>query len=298
MDQFSISQLSQFSGIKPHTIRIWEQRYNALKPHRSEGNTRYYDGSQLRRLLNIVSLSRTGAKISRLCSLNDEELFKLREEYEQNAALNNDYDYFINQLIAGGMSYDETNFDKAFSHCLLRFGLEKTYVEIIHPLLNRIGVMWTTNSMPPSQEHYISNLLRQKMLTAIDSMSPVDKDEEKWLLFLPEDEFHELGLLFSNYFLRSKGKVVIYLGANVPLSSVEHALGDIQIDNLLVFMVHRYEPENIGAYLTELRRIAGKRKIYIAGNGVTLEEMSQDKALVRLSSVEDLEREVKPISFS
>jgi methanogenic corrinoid protein MtbC1 len=252
----------------------------------------------LRRLLNIVSLSGSGTKISRLCSLSDEELFKLREEYEQSEAVSNDYEYFINQLIAGGMSYDENNFEKAFSHCLLRFGLEKTYIEVIHPLLNRIGVMWTTNTMPPSQEHYISNMLRQKMLTAIDSMPTVDQGEEKWLLFLPEDEFHELGLLFSNYFLRNRGKNVIYLGANVPLSSVEHTIEDIEIDNLLVFMVHRHEPENIGAYLEELRRIAGNKKICIAGNGVTLEEMSKDEALVKLSSVEDLEKEVKPISFS
>ncbi|WP_029036615.1 MerR family transcriptional regulator [Salinimicrobium xinjiangense] len=298
MDQFSISQLSQFSGIKPHTIRIWEQRYNALKPNRSEGNTRYYDGAQLRRLLNIVSLSGTGTKISRLCSLSDEELFKLREEYEGSAALSNDYEYFINQLIAGGMSYDETNFDKAFSHCMLRFGLQKTYIDIIHPLLDRIGLMWSTNNIPPSQEHYISNLLRQKMLTAIDSMPPVVEGEEKWLLFLPEDEFHELGLLFGNYFLRSKGKNVIYLGANVPLSSVEHTLEDVQIDNLLLFMVHRNEPENIAGYLEELRKIAGKRKVFIAGNGITLEDVSHDKYLIRLSTVEDMEREVKPLSFS
>ncbi len=162
MDQFSISQLSQFSGIKPHTIRIWEQRYKALKPHRSEGNTRYYDGTQLRRLLNIVSLSTTGTKISRLCSMSDEELFQLREEYEGQAAKNNDYEYFINQLISGGMGYDEANFEKAFSHCLLRFGLQKSYVKVIYPMLNRIGLMWSTNNIPPSQEHYISNLVKTK----------------------------------------------------------------------------------------------------------------------------------------
>lgn len=298
MDQFSISQLSQFSGIKPHTIRIWEQRYDALKPHRSEGNTRYYDGSQLRRLLNIVSLSGTGTKISRLCKLSDQELFKLREEYEGDAALSNDYEYFINQLIAGGMSYDESNFEKAFSHCMLRFGLQKTYVEIIHPMLNRIGLMWSTNNIPPSQEHYISHLLKQKMMTAIDSMPPVTEAEEKWLLFLPEDEFHELGLLFANYFLRSKGRNVIYLGANVPLTSVYHTLEDVHIDNLLLFMVHRYEPENIAVYLEELRNVAGDKKIYIAGNGVTLQDLSKDDKLIRLSSVGDMEREVKPLSFS
>lgn len=298
MNQFSISQLSQFTGIKPHTIRIWEQRYNALNPHRSEGNTRYYDGSQLRRLLNIVSLSGTGNKISRLCTLSDEELYKLRKEYEGSAALSHDFGYFINQLIAGGMSYDEANFEKAFSHCLLRFGLQKTYVEIVYPLLDRIGLMWSTNSIPPSQEHYISNLLRQKMFTAIDSMPPVVEGEKKWLLFLPEDEFHELGLLFANYFLRSRGKNVVYLGANVPISSVHHTLEDIEIDNLLLFMVHRNEPESIEDYLKELRTIAGEKRIFVAGSGLTIEEFPDDKAIVKLSSVTDLEREVTPISFS
>ncbi|NJW55389.1 cobalamin B12-binding domain-containing protein, partial [Salinimicrobium oceani] len=105
----------------------------------------------------------------------------------------------------------------------------KTYVEVIHPLLNRIGLMWSADEIPPAHEHYISNLLRQQISTAIDS-PPVEKAEkETWLLFLPEDEFHELGLLFSNYYLRSKGKRVIYLGANVPLSSVVHALEEVDI---------------------------------------------------------------------
>ncbi|NJW52832.1 MerR family transcriptional regulator [Salinimicrobium oceani] len=298
MDQFSISQLSQFSGIKSHTIRIWEQRYNALQPHRSEGNTRYYDGSQLRRLLNIVSLSGTGKKVSQLCTLSDEELFQLRKEYEGSAGLSNDYEYFINQLIAGGMSYDEINFDKTFSHCLLRFGLQKTYVEIIYPLLNRIGLMWSTNNIPPSQEHYISNLLRQKMFTAIDAMPPGVEGEEKWLLFLPEDEFHELGLLFANYFLRSKGKHVVYLGPNVPLSSVRHTLEDISVHNLLLFMVHRYDANDVAAYINELLELTPGKKIYIAGNGITNEEISSKDSFVKLSSVEELESHLTPLKQS
>lgn len=293
MDQFSISQLSQFSGIKPHTIRIWEQRYNALKPQRSEGNTRYYDGAQLRRLLNIVSLSGTGNKISRLCSMSDEELFKLRAEYESDAGLNNDYEYFINQLISGGMCYDEINFDKSFSHCMLRFGLQKTYVEIILPMLERIGLMWSVNNIPPSQEHYISNLLKQKLYTAIDSMPPVTKADESWLLFLPEDEFHEIGLLFSNYFLRSKAKNVIYLGANVPLSSVKNALEDLNIQKLLLFMVHSDLPDKVESYLQELNVLAGERKVFIAGSGVGADFFKNKKQLLKLSSVDDLEFETK-----
>ena len=295
MDQFSISQLSQFSGIKAHTIRIWEQRYNALQPKRSEGNTRYYNGTQLRRLLNIVSLSQTGQKISRLCSMSDEELFKTRAEYEKEAGLNGDYDFFINQLVSGGISYDETNFEKAFSHCLLRFGLHKTYIEVISPMLERIGLMWSVNNIPPSQEHYISNLLRQKMFTAIDSLPPGNKTEETWILFLPEDEFHELGLLFSNYFLRSRNKNVIYLGPNVPLSSVENILNDVDIQKLLLFMVHSDLPEKVEKYLNDLSKMAGKRRVFIAGRGVEPEVFENKEQLVRLTSVEDLDCQINKI---
>ena len=298
MDQFSISQLSQFSGIKPHTIRIWEKRYNALNPQRSKGNTRFYNGDQLRRLLNIVGLSSTGAKISSLCAMSDEELFTMKKEYEKEAVVNNDYQYFINQLIAAGMSYDEITFEKAFSHCLLRFGLFKTYVEIIYPLLERIGLMWSVNTIPPSQEHYISNLIRQKMFTAIDSVPPVTKAGENWLLFLPEDEYHELGLLFSYYFLKSKGKNATYLGANVPLASIEHILAELDIDKIMLFIVHNDWPERVESYLRDLRKMAGTRRIFVAGGGVDPQNIKGIKEIFLLSTVEDLEREVQQIKVA
>ena len=266
MDQFSISQLAQFSGIKAHTIRIWEQRYQALEPQRSEGNTRYYDGQQLRRLLNIVSLSGTGKKVSSLCVLKDEELYRLVEEYAAEAVQQTDYQYFVNQLISAGMTYDEFNFHKIFSHCLLRFGLQETYKEVIYPLLNRIGLMWMSNSMPPSQEHYISNLLCQKLFTAIDALPLPQKEHETWVLFLPENEFHDMGLLFANYLLRSKGQKVIYLGANVPLTSVKMTLDDTSADNLLLFMVHRDTAEHITKYLEELQGLKENVNIWLAGS--------------------------------
>lgn len=291
MDNFTISQLSQFSGIKPHTIRIWEQRYRALTPQRSKGNTRYYDGSQLRRLLNIVSLSGTGIKLSRLGAMSDEELFKMIQDHSENAGQNNDFEYFVNQLLSAGMNFDDQNFEKIFSHCLLRFGMFKTYVEVIYPMLNRIGLMWSINSIPPSQEHYISNLLRQKIFTAIDAI-PSSKDEnDSWLLFLPEDEFHEIGLLFSNYLIRSKGGRVIYLGPNVPLSSIESTLQQTQVSNLLLFLVHRDLPENIGEYLAQLIKVVGEKKICIAANRDLSENVSSNSPFTWLHSVEDLERE-------
>ena len=293
MDNFTISQLSQFSGIKPHTIRIWEQRYHALTPHRSKGNTRYYDGAQLRRLLNIVSLSGSGIKLSRLGAMSDEELFTMIKEQSETAAENNDYAYFVNQLISAGMNFDEFNFEKIFSHCLLRFGMLKTYIEVIHPMLARIGLMWTADELPPAHEHYISNLLKQKLFTAIDSHPVENANGDTWLLFLPEDEFHELGLLFSNYYLRSKGKNVIYLGSNVPLDSVKRTLEEVDIQNLLVFMVRNDLHENIKTYLKELGAIAERRKLFITGGAIAAAQPLENKSLRHLTSVEDLDKHLE-----
>lgn len=289
MNSFSISQLAQFSGIKPHTIRIWEQRYNALQPQRSEGNTRYYDGMQLRRLLNIVSLSKTGYKVSKLCTMEDEELFDLQRNYYDKAAEGMDFHYFVSQLISAGLTYDEFNFEKTYSHCLLRFGLKKTYQEVIYPVITRIGLLWSSNSIPPSQEHYITNLLRQKLFTSIDSLPAETDDSDTWVLFLPEDEFHEIGLLFANYLLRRLGKNVIYLGPNVPVSCIESLFEETNVSNLLLFMVHRDLPENIEHFLKELKSVGKDKNIFIAVNSDLTEEVSNDHGITWLFSVEDLE---------
>lgn len=291
MNSFSISQLSQFSGVKPHTIRIWEQRYDALQPQRSEGNTRFYDSLQLRRLLNIVSLTKTGRKVSKLCRMSDEDLYALQKEYIEQALEESDYEYFVSQLISAGINYDENNFEKIFSHCFIRFGLLKTYREVIYPMVNRVGLLWTSNTIPPSQEHYITNLLRQKLFTSIDSLTTETDNNGGWLLFLPEDEFHEMGLLFANYLIRSHGKKVVYLGPNVPLSSVEKALEDTGAENLLLFMVHRDLPDQVKEFLEELKKIGKNNKIYIAANPDLTEDFSNEKGINWLYSIEDLEKQ-------
>jgi len=198
MDLFSISHLARYSGVKPHTIRIWEKRYNALHPSRSDGNTRYYDSRQLRRLLNIVSLkSSHPGSLQELCAMSDEALFSLIQQYNVSGRDGSD-DYFISQLIAAGVNYDEAHFTQMFSHCLLRYGLRDTYLKVIYPMLVRIGTLWTSDSFRPSYEHYISNLLRRKLTTSLDALPPPKAGAPTWLLFLPENEFHDIGLLFAD----------------------------------------------------------------------------------------------------
>lgn len=292
MNRFSISKLSQFSGIKPHTIRIWEQRYKALKPNRSEGNTRYYDNSQLQRLLNIVSLMDSDHKVSELCSMPDKKLFELLDEWHKNSVSNDPAEYFVSQLIAAGLGYDEIHFEKILSHCLLRYGLKDTYLKVIYPMLNRIGLMWANECMPAANEHFISSILRQKLFTAIDSLPAAKSGSDTWLLFLPEDEFHEIGLLISNFLIRLSGRRVIYLGVNLPLLSLKVALKETMPDNLLLFLVHHDSPEDTQDYLAKLNDGFSGKKICVAGNLKLIDQLKSGDKIQFLPALEDLERKL------
>lgn len=291
MNQFLISQLEKFSGIKAHTIRMWEQRYNALTPNRSEGNTRYYDNEQLRRLLNIVSLSNQDYKISELCTMTDKQLFRLVGELK-NETENNTDEYFVSQLIAAGMTYDETHFDKIFSHCILRYGMKDTYLKIIYPVLVRTGLMWACNDLPAANEHFISNLIRQKLFTAIDSLSPAKNSQDAWLLFLPENEFHEIGLLFSYYLIRLYGRKAIYLGSNVPLQSFINVGKEISCHNVLSFLVHNDSNKEIQENINDLSKNFRGKKIYLAGDQKVIAKIKKESNIKFLSSVEDLEQQL------
>ena len=289
MNLFSISQLAQFSGIKPHTIRIWEQRYNAFKPERSEGNTRYYDDKQLRRLLNIVSLMEQGHKVSQLCSLTDDALFSMIHESSQINS-SDTAEYYINQLIAAGMSFDSGHFEHILTLSFSAYGIRETYKTVIYPLMNRIGLLWASDMLPTTSEHFISNIFYQKLSAAIDSLPLPDSTKKTWLLFLPENEFHELPLLYANFLIRLSGHKVIYLGSNVPIKSLRSAVIDTTPDYLLMFLVHFDLPEQIQKDIETINEYFSGDKIYLAGNHKLISSIKYPRKAEYLQSVEDIER--------
>ena len=290
MDLFPISDLQRFSGIKAHTIRIWEQRYNALQPNRSEGNTRYYSGDQLRRLLNIVSLLHLGYKISELSVMSDDQLWKLLQELSENAVQQDPvHEYFITQMIAAGMEFNEEHLEKLFAGCILRFGMKQTYISVIYPLLVRVGLMWTKNLIPPAQEHFISSILKQKLCVAIDALPPVKDQIDPWILFLPEDEFHEISLLFANYLVKQAGKKVIYLGASTSLEALETTANMLKPGNMLFFQVHYADAALTQKYLTKLSGLFPSVRIYMAGNEKLISALKMPKNLSWIKSAEELE---------
>ena len=294
MNNFSISQLQQYSGIKAHTIRIWEQRYNALNPTRSDGNTRYYDNDQLRRLLNIVSLIHSDYKVSEVCSMPDDKLFSLvKDRLGSKSEESSSEEYFVSQLIAAGMCYNAFTFEKIFSVCISKLGLTVTYVKVIYPLLYRIGLMWRSNILPTAQEHFISNLIRQKLFSEIDKLPQAKTSKDTWLLFLPENEFHEIGLLFSYFMIRKAGKNVVYLGSSVSLKTVTESIKEIHPSRLLLFFVHNDEAHVCENYCNTLAKSFKNLKIYLSGSENLISKIKKGKSITWMRSVTELESELK-----
>jgi DNA-binding transcriptional MerR regulator len=286
LERFSISELQQFSGVKAHTIRIWEQRYHALKPDRSEGNTRYYDGRQLRRLLNIVSLSKEDYKISELCAMTDKDLFKLLDQQTFHAEPR--YEYFVTQIIASALEYDEVQFDKIFSTAILRFGVYTTYNSVLYPVLVRLGLMWSKDALRPSHEHFATSLFRQKLFTVIDSIALPLSTKETWMLFLPANELHETGLLFANYLVRQSRRKVIYLGPDVPFESLKAAALEMKPGCLLTFLVRKNNKEDDEQFLSLLSTEFRDKNIYVACEPSRLQGIKKRKNIVALHSAEEL----------
>ena len=290
MQTFSISQLSQFSGIKPHTIRIWEQRYKALSPLRSEGNTRFYDDNQLRRLLNIVSLQNYNYKISELCAFDDNTLYNLIEEKLQGKNLEANAAYYITQLISAGLNYREDNFDILFTEALKLYGIKKLYINVLHPMLLRLGLMWSCDNIIPPQEHFICNLLKQKLYSQVEFVPSVQKENADWVLLLPQHEFHEMGLLMAHILIKKSGKKVIYLGANIPLNSFMNTVAETGAKNVLLFAVHSGLEDSIKEYAALFFKETKNKNFYLTGNINETVAFKINHKIKLLETIADLER--------
>jgi DNA-binding transcriptional MerR regulator len=288
--QYSISDLEQLSGISVHNIRIWERRYNALQPSRSGGNTRFYDDSQLKRLLNIAGLYFSGHKISKACAMSKEETESfLQQEINATVSRENQYEYFISQIISNAMSYEEQEVNQLITQSFERNGILNTYKFVMYPLLVRLGLMWRQDSLCPSQEHFLSSVFRQKLYAAIDYCPPPKQGAQKWLLFLPEDEDHDIGLLLASYLLRAAGKQVIYLGAKVPLFALKNTIASTGQEKLLFFMTRVRPVTDAQKYLSDITEHFPGRQIYLSGNPKVLGELNFSGEVCWLRGLADFE---------
>lgn len=234
MNHFSIKDIENLTGIKSHTLRIWEQRYGIPSPKRTETNIRYYDDEDLKLLLNVSMLNKQGHKISQLTSLSKAELESMALTYSEDVE---DAGIQLDSMLAAMFNLDENAFEKILSSHVLKFGLEYTMAHLFFPFLKRIGVLWQTGQVNPAFEHFMSNLIRQKLIVAIDAqIHTVKPESKKFVLFLPEGEMHEIGLLFANFVLRARGHQTIYLGQNLPYTDLDSIIGQYNANYVMTVL--------------------------------------------------------------
>ena len=262
---FTIKELEALSGIKAHTIRIWEQRYHFLNPSRTDTNIRRYSNDELKTLLTVALLNKYGYKISRIDSMSHEDRKKAVLNLSHEEAFN---ERLVNKMIGYMIDMRNTDFERLLNDHISQYGIEKTITEIIFYFLEKVGILWHTNHILPVQEHIVSNIVRQKILSAIDSLPLAHKHEPVFLLFLPEEEHHEMGLLFVYYLLRKKKLPVIYLGSSVPLKDVQFLFEHRAPEYLYLHLTSFPRRQDLSKYLSVLSNNFPQTKILLSGSAV------------------------------
>jgi DNA-binding transcriptional MerR regulator len=263
MSNYSIKDLERITGVKAHTIRIWEKRYGLISPRRTESNIRLYCDEDLKKLLNVSILLRSGFKISRIADMSQEELSKKILEV---SVIANGNESQIESLVVAMIDLDEMKFEKTLSQAIIRYGFENTLFEIIYPFFERVGVLWQAGSINPAQEHFITNLIKQKIYVAIDGVANSHgPGGKKAVLFLPEWELHEIGMLIFDYFLKKQGLKVIYLGQKVPEEDVFSVIERVQPDYLITSFSSPVEKEELSQYIRKLSSRFQQGRILLAG---------------------------------
>ena len=248
--RYSIGDLESLSGIKAHTLRIWESRYNLLVPQRTETNIRYYSDTDLKKVLNVAVLVNGGIRISKIAKLNNKELTDLVRERSNGG---HDHQGIINALKIAMMEYDEDAFDQILSRCMLNMGAENCFNSVLSDFIRQLGILWQTGAVSISHEHFVTNIIKQKLFTLIDQLSVrPSNDAIRFLLFLPSGELHELGLLYMHFLLRKNGFRSVYLGQDVPIESIVETKDKINPNVIISFFTTQPKKENIGNYLLEL----------------------------------------------
>lgn len=271
MSSYSIKDLEQLSGIKAHTLRIWEQRYNFISPKRTETNIRFYDDEDLKLILNVSLLRDNGYKISKIADMDKEQLAQTVMAIMDKNHSSSDQ---IHSLVLAMIDLDEERFEKIMSTNILQIGFEHTMVNIIFPFLTKIGVLWQTGSINPAQEHFISNLIRQKLIVAIDGCFVSSREvKEKYLLFLPEGELHELSLLFCYYLIKSRKNKVVYLGQNVPLPDLVSTYELYKPDYMVCVITSAPTQDKVQKYINALGNHFTDATIFLSGYQVVGQDL-------------------------
>jgi MerR family transcriptional regulator, light-induced transcriptional regulator len=281
---YSIKDLEKLSGVKAHTIRIWEQRYGIIHPKRTNTNIRYYQDEDLKQLLNIALLNKNGIKISKIARMGKREI---AEKVAAISEINFEYGTQLDALTISMIEMDEYKFDRIVSTNIDQLGFERTMLEIIYPFLDKLSVLWLTGSINPVQEHFMSYLIRQKIITAIDKEPLVSgKGCKKFLIYLPEGEKQELSLLFMHYLLKSRKNYTVYLGQDISIVDLKDACNIHRPDFIFTMITETFAKEPVQKYVDKLAATFPDSRILLSGYQIVAQQVTPPSNVVILKSLE------------
>ena len=288
MTHYTLHELEKLTGILAATIRVWERRYNIIKPKRTGTNRRWYDDDDLRRLINISIIYHSGIKISKIAKYSESELIENVESLTKDSVIS---DTHIKSLIVATLSFNGNSVNEILLRAVINIGFEETFSSVVFPFLRRIGIMWHTGSANTGAEHFVTNILRGKLIAAIDSLPPAnDTKRKRVIMFLPDNELHEMGLLFYSYLIRKWGHEVLYLGQATPFFALTEVGGKWHSDILVTGVLSElsvFEPEE---YLNNLSTMFKSQKILVSGSLADKPVIEKYKNIYSIRSVSDLKK--------
>jgi len=281
---YSIKDLEKLSGIKAHTLRVWEQRYDIIHPQRTKTNIRYYLDDDLKFILNIALLNKNGIKISKIAQMSREEI---AEKVAAISEINFEYGTQLDALTISMIEMDEYKFDRIIRTNIQQLGFERTMLEIIYPFLDKLSVLWLTGSINPVQENFMSYLIRQKIVVAIDNEPLVNgKDVNRFLIYLPEGEKQELSMLFMHYLLKSRGNHVIYVGQDITLTDLKDASNIYKPDYIFTMITETFSKEPLQQYIDRLAENLTGSQLLLSGYQVVTQAVKLPERVKVLGSLD------------
>lgn len=283
MDIFTISDIENLSGIKAHTLRIWEKRYSILKPKRRKSRHRYYDNEDLKKILLVAELNRDGLKISRIAKLPEEQLRTLSLAKKESSS---GYESYISQMAEACMELNEEKLNQSFTAVFSHMDMEKLVLNIFIPLLERLGTNWLNDRTRPVQEHFASNFISRKILMAIGTLQVPDSGALT-ILFTPEGEYHEIPHLFTWYLLKKRGKRVAYFGSGVQLNTIKEFTQVKKAGRLHFHLITNLTSHTPDDFIKLMLTIFPEQEIVVSGPLAAAVTIS-DKRLKRILSLQEL----------
>lgn len=284
MNQFTIRDIENLSGIKAHTLRIWEQRYNFMTPKRKVSNHRFYDNDDLKHILRISYLYHSGRKISNIALMADSEI---NEIITLENAINSD-EFLISQLMEASIDFDEQKFETVLNTCFSKKTVENAMMNVVYPYQKKIGLLWITEHIIPAQEHFSSNIINRKLLVQIDTLTILPRPNgRRIILFTPLNEYHEIPILFIQYLLKKNGHTVIYFGVSVSVEDIEEYCANKSADELYFHLITNLSGHSVNDYVTILSNKFPNKKIVISGP-ITKELTIINSNIIPLCSMHNL----------